>query len=97
MTTNIPMMKLRTQPGSVLDRVFYRGERFIIEKAGEPRAAIVPVREYEEMLRRKAAAKEQFFALSDKIKQRTRQYNPQEVQAAIEEAVEVVRGKNKPN
>lgn len=97
-TTNkntVSMMELRNQPGTVLDRVFYRNESFIVEKSGEARAAIVPVREYQELQRRKRQARERFFALSDEIKKRTNQYDPQEVQAAIDEAVEAVRRENK--
>ncbi len=91
MTTTIPMMKFRSEPGSVFDRVFYRKEVIIIEKSGEPRAVIVPVREYEEMKRRKDAAKARFFEIVDNIQAHTAQYDPAEVQAAIDEALEAVR------
>ncbi len=59
--TTISMMDLRNQPGTVIDRVFYRGETFIIEKAGEAKAAIVPLREYAEFQRKKQEAREQFW------------------------------------
>jgi len=91
MTTTIPMMKFRSEPRSVFDRVFYRKEAIIIEKSGEPRAVIVPVRDYEDMQRRKEAAKANFFAMVDEIQGRTAQYDPAEMQAAIDEAIEAVR------
>jgi prevent-host-death family protein len=91
MTTTIPMMKFRSEPGSVFDRVFYRKEAIIIEKSGEPRAVIVPVREYEEMERRKKLAREKFWMMTEKMQKHVSQYDPQEVQAAIDEAIEAIK------
>lgn len=84
-------MKFRSEPGSVFDRVFYRKETIIIEKSGEPRAVIVPVREYEEMERRKKLAREQFWTMTENIRKQVSQYDPGAVQAAIEEAIEAVK------
>ncbi|MEZ4671457.1 MAG: type II toxin-antitoxin system prevent-host-death family antitoxin [Anaerolineae bacterium] len=85
------MMKFRSEPGSVFDRVFYRKEAIIVEKSGEPRAVIVSVREYEDMKRRRDAAKARFFEFVDEIRANTAQVDPAELQAAIDEAVEAVR------
>jgi prevent-host-death family protein len=85
------MMKFRTQVGTVLDRVFYRGERFIVEKAGEPRAVIVPVREYEEMLRRKQAAKERFWKMTQELQASFKDEDPEKVEQVIQEAIDEVR------
>ena len=83
--------EFRSEPGSVFDRVFYRKETIIVEKSGEPRAVIVPVREYEELQRRKQAAKERFWAMTEEMRKNTSQYAPEEIQAAIDEAIEAVR------
>lgn len=93
-TTNIPMMKFRSEPGSVFDRVFYRKETFIIEKSGEPRAVIVPMREYKDMQRRKREAKTRLFAAIGTLQTQGNQYDPVEVQGAIDEAVEAGRSKH---
>lgn len=85
------MMKFRSEPGSVFDRVFYRKETIIIEKSGEPRAVIMPLRDYEDMKRRKEAAKANFFEMVDEIQAKTAQFDPAEMQAAIDEAIEAVR------
>jgi prevent-host-death family protein len=63
--TPITAMQLRRGSGKLLDRVFYKSERFVVQKAGEPRAVIVPLREYREMQRRKAEAKKRFFATAE--------------------------------
>lgn len=38
----ITTTQLRKSPGQFLDRVFYRGESFIVETAGKPMAVIGP-------------------------------------------------------
>lgn len=40
---NITASQLRKSPGQFLDRVFYRGESFVVERAGKPMAIIGPV------------------------------------------------------
>lgn len=39
----ITASELRKSPGQFLDRVFYRGESFVVERAGKPKALIRPV------------------------------------------------------
>ena len=88
---SIDMMALRSQPGTVVDQVFYRNTSIIIQRAGKPRAVIVPLREYADMQRRKQEARERLFALIDDVQARTAHYDPDDVQQAIDEAVEAVR------
>jgi PHD/YefM family antitoxin component YafN of YafNO toxin-antitoxin module len=91
----IDMMDLRSQPGTVVDQVFYRNASFVIRRKGQPRAVIVPLGEYAAMQRRRQAAKEHLFALIDTVQARTAQYDPDEVQQAIDEAVDAVRKEKK--
>jgi prevent-host-death family protein len=36
-------LKARQQLGQLLEEVYYQGEQYIIERAGKPMAAVVPV------------------------------------------------------
>ena len=40
----ITATQLRKSPGQFLNRVFYRGESFVVERAGKPMAVIGPVK-----------------------------------------------------
>lgn len=39
----LTMMELRSSPGEILDNVHKKGEAYIIEKSGRPRACLVPI------------------------------------------------------
>lgn len=41
----ITATQLRKSPGQFLDRVYYRGESFVVERAGKPMAVIGPAPE----------------------------------------------------
>jgi hypothetical protein len=41
----ITASQLRKSPGQFLDRVFYRGESFVVERAGKPMAVIGPIKQ----------------------------------------------------
>ena len=93
----IDMMTLRSQPGTVVDNVFYRNASIVIQRAGKAKAVIVPLQEYEAILRIKREAKERLFALIDDVQTRTAQYDPDEVKQAIDEAVASVRKEKSPS
>ena len=85
-TPSISAMELRSNPGTVLDRVDYRNESFIIERAGKPKAVLIPVYDYQKLLRIKKDAKQNLFRMIDKIQKRASQYDPKKIQSAIDEA-----------
>jgi prevent-host-death family protein len=45
----INAMKARQNFGEMLEQVYYRGDRFIIERAGKPMAAVVPLSQLEQL------------------------------------------------
>ncbi len=92
---NISMMELRNQPGTLLDRVFYRGESFVVEKAGEARAVIVPIRDYQEMQQRKQAARERFWAMTQELQQAFEGVDSRKIESEIEQAIREVRAAKK--
>jgi prevent-host-death family protein len=49
--TKVSAMELRNRIGDVLNRVVYKGERFVIERRGRPVAAIVSIEELERLER----------------------------------------------
>ena len=44
----IKAVKARENFGQMLDEVYYKGDQFIIERAGKPMAAVVPLSQFEE-------------------------------------------------
>jgi prevent-host-death family protein len=61
--------KARLNFGQMLDEVFYRGDRFIIERDGRPMAAVVPLSQLEEWQKHHVRPKSN----SETIKDRKRQ------------------------
>ena len=53
----INAMKARQNFGQMLEEVYYRGEQFVIERAGRPMAALVPLTLLEEWLKHTGTVK----------------------------------------
>ncbi|HZM24887.1 MAG TPA: type II toxin-antitoxin system Phd/YefM family antitoxin [Anaerolineales bacterium] len=53
----INAMKARQNFGQMLEEVYYRGEQFVIERAGRPMAALIPLSQLEELRSHHGAAK----------------------------------------
>ena len=45
----INAMKARQNFGTMLEEVYYRGEQYIIERAGKPMAAVIPLRQLKKL------------------------------------------------
>ena len=90
-TASISAMDLRKEPGRFLDRVSYRGESFLIERAGEPKAVLVPVRDYREMKRLKQVSKDRFFGLTKELRQAFKNIKPEKIGAELEKPIKEVR------
>ncbi|HDN80165.1 MAG TPA: type II toxin-antitoxin system Phd/YefM family antitoxin [Chloroflexi bacterium] len=73
----------RRRLGQLLEEAFYRGDVFIIERAGRPMAAVIPIEQYRQWQQRR----EEFFAMIDEVQERTRKVPPEELEEAIAEAV----------
>jgi prevent-host-death family protein len=87
MEKTINAVAMRQKLGQILDETYYRGDAFIIERAGRPMAAVVPVAQYEQWRQRR----DEFFALIDEAQERTAKLPPEELEAAIAEAVAAVK------
>lgn len=89
-TPSISAMELRSNPGTVLDRVDYKNESLIIERAGKPKAAIIPINQYNELQRIRQESRDRLFQMIKKIQKRTSKYDPKKIQAAIDKATSQV-------
>ena len=85
-TASISAMDLRSNPGTILDRVDYKQESFVIERAGKPKAVIVPISQYSEMQRIRQDAKKELFDMVNAVQKRASKHDPKKIQAAIDEA-----------
>lgn len=90
-TPTISAMELRREPGKYLDRVDYRRERFIIERAGRPKAALISVAELEQVEMRKREAKKRLWAKIQTMRKAFAKVKPEEAQRIIDEAITAVR------
>ena len=83
MVKKVTAMKARQSFGQVLEEVYYKGDLFVIERAGRPMAAVVPVwfvQEYQESKRR-------VFETIDRIQKRNKGVRPGAVERDVAEAV----------
>jgi prevent-host-death family protein len=77
----------RAQFADLLGQVHYSNETVIIERAGKPMAALVPL----EVVEQYVAARERFFAVVDKIRSQSPDAPQEEVEADVAEAIAAVR------
>lgn len=90
-TSTINAMDLRRESGTLLDRADYRSESFVIERAGKPKAVLVPYSEFEQFQRIRQEATERYFASVDKMREAFSDIHEQEIDTLVEEAVQAVR------
>jgi prevent-host-death family protein len=87
MARELSALKIRGNLGEILERVFYKGEEYIIKRGKKPMAALVPIEAFESFKKQKALDLQVF----DKIREKGKKYSTEEIEADIREAVEAVR------
>jgi prevent-host-death family protein len=87
MVKKITAVKARKNLGQLLEEVYYRGDQYVIERAGKPMAAVVPVWYLEEWLKRR----ERFFDMVDEVRQGQEGISPEAIEQDIQDAIEAVR------
>ncbi len=90
MEKTINALKARQNLGQILEEVYYRGDQYIVERAGKPMAAVVPISQYMQWKERRA----RFFAMIDEAREKNALVNPEEIEAEVTEAVREVRAHN---
>jgi len=87
MIKKVTAMKARKNLGQLLEEVYYRGDQYVIERAGKPMAAIVPVWYLEEWLKRR----ERFFGMVDEVRQGQENISPEAIERDIQDALKAIR------
>lgn len=87
MVKKVNALNARKKLGQLLDEVYYKGDQFVIERAGRPMAAVVPVWQLEE----RATRKERLFGTVEKVWQQTKHLKPGIVDREVKQAIKAVR------
>ena len=74
-----------------MNEVSIRHDEYIVERAGKPLVAIIPISEHKKIQK----GRDQFFKMVDKIHKRVKDVDPKVIDDAIDEAI--VDGKKKDN
>ncbi len=89
MTKKVNALKARKNLGQLLEEVYYKGDQYVIERAGRPMAAVVPIWQLEEWQKRR----ERFFGMVEELWQKNKKVKPEVIEREVQEAVRTVRAK----
>ncbi len=89
MVKKMNALKARKNLGQLLEEVYYKGDQYVIERAGRPMAAVVPVWQLQERQKRR----ERFFGMIEEVWQRNKKVKPEVIEREVGEAVRAVRAK----
>jgi prevent-host-death family protein len=84
-------LKARQNFGQLLEEVYYKDDQFVIERAGKPMAAVIPLWQLEAWQKRR----ERFFATVADVHQRTQKVKPDMIERDVEDALHAVRTTNR--
>ena len=79
MRKTVSAVRARGKLGQMLEEVYYRGDQYVIERAGKPMAAVVPVEQYEQWRRERDA----FFELVEELRSRNADVEAGEVEEDV--------------
>jgi prevent-host-death family protein len=80
-------LKARQNLGQLLEEVYYKGDQYVIERAGKPMAAVVPVWQLEEWQKRR----ERFFGAVEELQQQNQEVEPEVIEQEVRKAIRAVR------
>jgi prevent-host-death family protein len=93
-TERINVTEARRGWSGLLNRVFRRESRVVIEKSGIPVAAIIPYWEYEFFLHLKARRDERFKAIEE-LSEPFKDVPPEEIEREVTKAIAEIRAENR--
>jgi len=90
MLKTINALKARKNLGQLLEEVFYKGDQFVIQRAGKSMAVVISPSEYEAYRKQR----EKDMRVLDEIRKKNKAAELEEVERDVQEAIEAVRRKN---
>ncbi len=92
MLKRISAIKVRQNLGQVMNEVALKEDEYIVERAGKPLVAIIPIEKYQRL----QGEREEFFRIVEDIQKEARKSDTRTIDSEIEEAVQAYRkGKTK--
>ncbi len=92
MVKKINALKARKNLGQLLEEVYYKDNQYVIERAGRPMAAVVPVWQLEGWRKRR----ERLFGMVEEVWKKNKKEKPEVIEREVQEAVRSVRAKATP-
>ncbi len=89
MIKQVYALKARRNLAQLLEEVYYKGDQCVIERAGRPMAAVVPVWQLEEWQKRR----QRFFGMVEELWQKSKRMKPGIIEREVEVATRAVRAK----
>ena len=87
MVRTLTAIKARQNLGQVLNEAYYRGDEFVVERAGKRIAAIVSIEKFEQWER----SRELFFQSVRQIQEKNKKVPLSKIEKDVSEAVKSVR------
>ena len=87
MVKRISAIKVRQNLGQVMNEVVLKEDEYIVERAGKPMVAIIPIDQYQRL----RGEREDFFRTVDEIQKEAVRPDSKVVDMEIEEAVKAYR------
>lgn len=87
MVTRVGSKEARQRLSDLLGQVHYGGQVVIIERAGKPMAALIPLEMYERLV----AEREARFKVIDELRARQPGLKPEEIEEEVAAALQAVR------
>lgn len=89
MVKKINALKARKNLGQLLEKVYYKDDQYVIERAGRPMAAVIPVWQLEERRKRR----ERLFGMVEEVWEKNKKERPEVIEREVQEAVRTVRAR----
>jgi len=89
MVRKVNAIKARQNLGQLLEEVYYKGDQYVIERAGRTMAAVVPVWQLQEWQKRR----ERLFGMVAEVWRKNTGVEPELLDRDVEAAVRAVRAK----